>query len=176
MLKDAFFSIFDQKLAPSRVLNAIIFGIDEQCNLIFETALFTKCKIYIIFLFRWGPLSFLLCLSHFHLFPVSPFLCSLSLPLLEISASKPMVDNQWPSKSQTHCPNHKPLVDLWLTLNQPPTIIAAAQGEQTMAAHGEQRPHGHSRDLNQPTATHAIWSHSQQSTVIWTHPRPPTTI
>ena len=46
------------------------------------------------------------------------------------------------------CPNHKPMVDLWLPPNQPPTITAAAQGEQTVAAHGEQRPHGYSRDLN----------------------------
>ena len=37
---------------PSSVLNAIIFGIDEQYNLIFETALFTNYKTYIIFLFR----------------------------------------------------------------------------------------------------------------------------
>ena len=51
MLKDAFFLAFlTQKLVPSRVLNAIIFGIDEQCGFIFETALFTNCKIYIIFL------------------------------------------------------------------------------------------------------------------------------
>ena len=34
-----------KKPPPSSVLNAIIFGIDEQCNLIFETALFTNCKI-----------------------------------------------------------------------------------------------------------------------------------
>ena len=171
-----FLIIFDQKLARSRVLNAIIFCIDEQCNLIFETTLFTNCKIYIIIFIQWSSLSFLLCLSHFCFFPVSPFLCSLSLPLLNISTSKPMVDSQWPSKSQTHCPNHKPMVDLWLTPNQPPTIIATAQGEQTMAAHGEQRPHGHSRNLNQPTATHAIWSHPWQSTMILTHPRPPTAI
>ena len=78
MLKDAFFSIFDQKLAPSRVLNAIIFGIDEQCNLIFETALFTNCKINIIIFIQWSPLSFLICLSHFRFFTVSPFLYSLS--------------------------------------------------------------------------------------------------
>ena len=78
MLKDAFLAFLTQKLAPSRVLNAIIFCIDEQCNLIFETV--TNCKIYIIFLFRQGPLSFLLCLSHFRFFPVSPFLCSHSFP------------------------------------------------------------------------------------------------
>ena len=62
-----FLAFLTQKLAPSRALNAIIFGIDEQCNLIFETALLTNCKIYIIFLFRWNPLSFLLSLSQ-HLY------------------------------------------------------------------------------------------------------------
>ena len=45
-----FLAFLTQKLVPSRVLNAIIFGIDEQCGFIFETALFTNCKIYIIFL------------------------------------------------------------------------------------------------------------------------------
>ena len=52
MLKIFFFLAFlTQKLAPSDVLNGIIFAIDEQYNLIFETALFTNCKPYIIFLF-----------------------------------------------------------------------------------------------------------------------------
>ena len=46
-----FLAFLTQKLAPSNVLNGIIFAIDEQCNLIFETALFTNCKPYIIFLF-----------------------------------------------------------------------------------------------------------------------------
>ena len=148
MLKDAFLAFLTQKLAPLRALNAIIFCIDEQCNLLFETALLTNCKIYIIFLFRWDPLSFLLLL----------LLLSLSLSLsLNISASTPMVD-------------------LWLTPNQPSTIIAAAQGEQIVVAHDEQWPHGHSCDLNQPTTTHWIWSHPRQFTVIWTHPWPPTAI
>ena len=45
MPKDAFLLAFlTQKLIPSRVANAIIFGIDEQCGLKFETALFTNCK------------------------------------------------------------------------------------------------------------------------------------
>ena len=151
----------------SRVLNAIIFDIDEQCNLIFETALFSNCKMYIIFFIQWNPLSFLLCLSHFRFFPVSPFLCSLSLPLLNVSTSKPMVDSQWPSKSQTHG---------WFVTDPKSTTNHHRNGprEQTVAAHDEQQPHGHSRDLNQPTATHAIWSHPRQSTVIWTHPWPPT--
>ena len=53
MLKIFFFLIafLTQKLAPSNDLNGIIFAIDEQCNLIFETALFINCKPYIIFLF-----------------------------------------------------------------------------------------------------------------------------
>ena len=46
-----FLAFLTQKLAPSNVLNGIIFAIDEKCNLIFETALFTNCKPYIIFLF-----------------------------------------------------------------------------------------------------------------------------
>ena len=46
--KNLFFLAFlTQKLAPSHVLNDIIFVIDEQCNLIF-----TNCKPYIIFLFN----------------------------------------------------------------------------------------------------------------------------
>ena len=65
-----------KKPPPSSVLNAIIFRIDEQYNLIFETALFTNCKTYIIFLFRWGPLSFLLII-----FFSFPFLLSLILAL-----------------------------------------------------------------------------------------------
>ena len=53
MLKILFFLTFlTQKLAPSNVLNGIIFAIDEQCNLIFETALFINCNPYIIFLFN----------------------------------------------------------------------------------------------------------------------------
>ena len=49
-----------QKLVPSNVLNGIIFVIDEQCNLLFEIALFTNCKPYIIFLFsgaHWGEIE-----------------------------------------------------------------------------------------------------------------------
>ena len=50
--KNLFFLVFlTQKLAPSNVLDDIIFAINEQCNLIFETALLTNCKPYIIFLF-----------------------------------------------------------------------------------------------------------------------------
>ena len=49
MLKVFFLAFLTQKLAPSNVLNGTIFAIDEQCNLIFETALFTNCKSYIIF-------------------------------------------------------------------------------------------------------------------------------
>ena len=41
-----------KKSLSSCILNAIIFGIDEQCNLKFEIALFTNCKTYIIFLFN----------------------------------------------------------------------------------------------------------------------------
>ena len=39
-----FLAFLTQKLVPSRVANAIIFCIDEQCRLKFETALFTNCK------------------------------------------------------------------------------------------------------------------------------------
>ena len=112
------------------------------------------------FLFFFVFLISVSSLSH-HFSALSLSLCSTSLP-----------PNPWLTVNDH--PNHKPMVDLWLTPNQPPTIIAAAQGEQTVAAHDEQRTHGHSRDLNQPTATHAIWSHPWQSTVIWTHPWPPT--
>ena len=105
-----FFSIFDQKLAPSRVLNAIIFGIDEQCNLIFETALFTNCKIYIIFLFSGAHFLFFFVflisvssLSH-HFSALSLSLCSTSLP-----------PNPWLTVNDH--PNHKPIVQItnpWL--------------------------------------------------------------
>ena len=61
MLKDAFFLAFlTQKHVPSRVANAIIFCIDEQCGLKFETALFTNSKSYFIFLFRGTRLLFFL--------------------------------------------------------------------------------------------------------------------
>ena len=82
-----------KKPPSSSVLNAIIFGIDEQCNLIFETALYTNCKTYIIF-YSGGVhfLFFLLFLSHFHFFHLSFLLwdnhfSALSLPLLNVSAS-----------------------------------------------------------------------------------------
>ena len=52
----AFDTLNFKKPFSSSILNAIIFGIDEQCNLKFETALFTRSKSYIIFLFRWGSL------------------------------------------------------------------------------------------------------------------------
>ena len=85
-----------KKLPPSSVLNTIIFGIDEQCNLIFETALFTNCRTYIIFLFKWSPLSFLpiisfslLFLSSLILAPISMFSLSLCLTSLPPSPTKP---------------------------------------------------------------------------------------
>ena len=59
-----------KKHPPSSVLNSIIFGIDEQCNLIFETALFTNCKTYNIFLFSGTHFLFFLLflfLPHFFL-------------------------------------------------------------------------------------------------------------
>ena len=92
-----------KKSPPSSFLNAIIFGIDEQCNLIFETALFTDCKTYIIFLFKWDPLSFLLIISFSFLFLSSlilalsqPFLYSLSLysTSLPPSLTKPRLEHQ----------------------------------------------------------------------------------
>ena len=86
MLKNLFFLAFlTQKLAPSNVLNGIIFTIDKQCYLIFETTLFTDCKPYIIFFIQWGPLSFLLCLSHFR--SLFHHFSAFSLPLLDVSAS-----------------------------------------------------------------------------------------
>ena len=97
MLKILFFLAFlTQKLAPSNVLNGIIFAIDEQCNLIFETALSTNCKSYIIFLFSGFPLSFLLFLSNFcflfhHFSALSLSLCSSSLPP---SPRKPKLKHQ----------------------------------------------------------------------------------
>ena len=104
MLKDAFFLAFStQKLAPSRVLNSIIFYIDQQCNIIFETALFTNCKIYIICIFSWGPLSFLLLSFSF------PFLPYLTVSLLSLSLSA-LPPNPWLTINDR--PNHKPMADL----------------------------------------------------------------
>ena len=124
-----------------------------------------KCILFFLFsgthfLFFFVFLISVSSLSH-HFSALSLSLYSTSLP-----------PNPWLTVNDH--PNHKPMVDLWLTPNQPPTIIATAQGDRTVAAHDKQRPHGHSRDLNQPTATHAIWSHPRQSTVIWTHPWPST--
>ena len=92
MLKDAIFLAFlTQKLVPSRVLNDIIFCIDEQCGFRFETTLFTNGKIYIIFLFNWGPLS--PSLSAVFLipcfFPLTISLLSLSLCSTPPSPMKP---------------------------------------------------------------------------------------
>ena len=93
MLNIAFDTPNSKKLPPSSVLNVIIFGIDEQCNLIFETALFTNCKTYIIFLFSGAHfLFFLLFLSHFRFFHLSFLLwanhfSALSLLLLDVFAS-----------------------------------------------------------------------------------------
>ena len=62
-----------KKSLSSRVVNAVIFGIDEQYNLKFETALFTNCKTYNIFLFSRARFNFflffffLISLSLFHL-------------------------------------------------------------------------------------------------------------
>ena len=60
MLKIFFFLAFlTQKLAPSNVLNGINFTIDEQCNLIFETAMRLHCSPIInriLFFIQWGPL------------------------------------------------------------------------------------------------------------------------
>ena len=72
-----------KKPSLSSVLNAIIFGIDEQCNHKFETALFSNGKTYIIFLFRWGPL-FLFFFSFLFFLSFSP---SLSRALRPISLS-----------------------------------------------------------------------------------------
>ena len=52
-----------KKSLPSRVVNAVIFGIDEQYNLKFETALFTNCKTYNIFLFSGARFIFFLFFS-----------------------------------------------------------------------------------------------------------------
>ena len=65
-----------KKPPPSSVLNAIIFGIDEQCNLIFETTLFTNCKTYNIFLFNGVHFLFFLLF----LFPPHFFLSIQSQP------------------------------------------------------------------------------------------------
>ena len=65
MLKIFFFLAFlTQKLAPSNVLNGINFTIDEQCNLIFETAMRLHCSPIvnrILFFysvgFHWGEIE-----------------------------------------------------------------------------------------------------------------------
>ena len=96
MLKILFFLAFlTQKLAPSNVLNGIIFTIDEQCNLIFETALFTNCKPYIFFLFSGAHFLFffvfLISVPCFTISLLSFSLCSTSLPP---SSTKPRLEHQ----------------------------------------------------------------------------------
>ena len=96
MLKFLFFLAFlTQKLAPSNVLNDIIFAIDEQCNLIFETILFTNRKSYIIFLFSGAHFLFffffLISVSCFTISLLSLSLCSSSLPP---SPTKPKLKHQ----------------------------------------------------------------------------------
>ena len=53
-----FNTLNSKKLFSSSVLNAIIFIIDEQCNLQFETALLTNCKTYIIIFIQVGSTFF----------------------------------------------------------------------------------------------------------------------
>ena len=178
MLKDAFFLAFStQKLAPSRVLNSIIFYIDQQCNIIFETALFTNCKIYIICIFSWGPLSFLLLSFSF---PFLPYLTVSLLSLSLCSTSKPMVDNQWPSKSQTYgwfvtgpklatdhhhggprqanCGGPRRATAPWPFTRSEPTHNHKCDLKPPTAIHG---------DLNPPTATH------DDLNPTYSEPRPP---
>ena len=103
-----FLAFLTQKLAPSRALNAIIFGIDEQCNLISETALLTNCKIYIIFLFRWDPLSFLLSLF-------------LSLSLSTSLPPNPWLIGDWPQIShQPSSRRPKASKPWWPTMSKGP--------------------------------------------------------
>ena len=61
----AFDTPTSKKALPSNMVNAIIFGISEQCGLKFKTALFTNCKRYIILLFRGARFLFLLLFSFF---------------------------------------------------------------------------------------------------------------
>ena len=68
LLHLAFDTSNTKKLLTSGILNTKIFGIDEQCNLKFEIALFTNCKTYVIFLsggsaFFSSYFFFLPCLS-----------------------------------------------------------------------------------------------------------------
>ena len=70
------------------VLNAKIFGIDEQCNLKFESVLFMNCKTFIIIFICGGPRQmwdfFFLFLINSSLSPLSSH-SSLSCPPLSLS-------------------------------------------------------------------------------------------
>ena len=76
------------KILKLGVLNAKIFGIDEQCNLKFGSILFTNCKTFIFFLFAGGHrqvLEFFFFPFFNQLFPLSSLLShltSLKLSLL----------------------------------------------------------------------------------------------
>ena len=77
------------KILKLGVLNAKIFGIDEQCYLKFGSILFTNCKTFIFFLFAGGHrqvLEFFFFFPFFNqLFPLSSLLShltSLKLSLL----------------------------------------------------------------------------------------------
>ena len=102
MLKILFFLVFlTQKLAPSNVLNGIIFTIDEQCNLIFETTLFTNCKPYIIFLFSG---------AHFLFFFV--FLISVPCFTISLLSLSPSARRLYLPLRQNSCQSIKPTYSL----------------------------------------------------------------
>ena len=147
-----FLAFLTQKLAPSRALNAIIFGIDEQCNLIFETALLTNCKIYIIFLFRWDPLSFLLSLflslSLSTSLPPNPWLiCDWPQISHQPSSRRPKASKPWwPTMSNGPMATHA----IW-TNPQPHMRFEVTHGNPRWSepTHGNLNPNHH-----QPTT---IW-------------------
>ena len=161
MLKDAFLAFLTQKLAPLRALNAIIFCIDEQCNLIFETALLTNCKIYIIFLFRWDPLSSLLLL----------LLLLLSLSLSLSLSPNPWLICDWPQIShQPSLRRPKASKPWWPTMSNGP-MATHAIWTNPQPHIGFEATHGNSR-WSEPTHGHPRRSepHPRRATTT-TNPR-----
>ena len=98
------------------VLNAKIFGIDEQCNLKFGSVLFMNCKNFIIFLFISGPkqmweIFFFLFLINSSLSPLSSLL-SLShlwISLSFLPSSLPLHSHSLPLSSLSYSADLEPL-------------------------------------------------------------------
>ena len=90
-----FDTLNSKKPLSSSILNVIIFGIDEQCNLKLKTVRFTIVKL-ILFFYSDGAFFFFFGLSHFLVFlPYLSFLLWASNHFsLSLSPTKPRPEHQ----------------------------------------------------------------------------------